>query len=245
MYAPTFRYASAFDGTYLARVYALLAAGISATALVAWQTCAGEATVHVPVKLGANMVTSDLLVTPAMATVIEHPWMVSISVLLLSVASMVFRFVPGLNAILYGFSTLFTGLLIAPGILLAQARAGLGLTLTANPVRDVTIITVGAFLALSVYALVSGKDFSRLGGFLMLGLWCLLGAGILNIFFGGTAFALAISSVAILVYGGFVLYDTSNLRDTEENPFGHAIQLHLDAVGMFMHLLRIFTFSKD
>jgi modulator of FtsH protease len=108
-------------------------------------------------------------------------------------------------------------------------------------VRDAFLLTVLGFTGLTSYALLSKRDFSFLGGFLSMGLWVLIGASILSFFVGGASFSLAIASVGVLLFGGYILYDTSRiLRDpTNRDPVGAAIGLYLNFLNMFIFLLRI------
>jgi modulator of FtsH protease len=155
-------------------------------------------------------------------------------------ASMV-RERPGVNvAALFGASFL-SGLYIAPMIWLVQVQATQGMTLSTAPVRDAFLLTVLGFTGLTSYALLSKKDFSFLGGFLSMGLWVLIGASLLSLFVGGASFSLAIASVGVLLFGGYILYDTSRiLHDpTNRDPVGAAIGLYLNFLNLFIFLLRI------
>jgi modulator of FtsH protease len=155
-------------------------------------------------------------------------------------ASMV-RERPGVNvAALFGASFL-SGLYIAPMIWFVQVQATQGMTLSTAPVRDAFLLTVLGFTGLTSYALLSKKDFSFLGGFLSMGLWVLIGASLLSFFVGGASFSLAIASVGVLLFGGYILYDTSRiLHDpTNRDPVGAASGLYLNFLNMFIFLLRI------
>jgi modulator of FtsH protease len=153
---------------------------------------------------------------------------------------------PGVNvAALFG-ATFVSGLYIAPMLWVVQLMATQGLTLAASPIRDAFLLTVLGFTGLTSYALLSKRDFSFLGGFLSMGLWVLIGASLLAMFVGGTAFSLAIASVGILLFGGFVLYDTSRmLRDPDNrDAVGAAIGLYLNFLNLFLFLLRILSSGR-
>jgi modulator of FtsH protease len=153
---------------------------------------------------------------------------------------------PGVNVAALSGAAFISGLYLAPMLWLAQAMATQGQTLSPSPIRDAFVLTVLGFSGLTAYALLSKRDFSAIGGFLSMGLWVVIGAGLLNIFVGGSVLALAISSVAILLFGGFVLYDTSRmLRDpSNRDPVGAAIGLYLNFLNIFVALLRILAFSS-
>jgi len=103
------------------------------------------------------------------------------------------------------------------------------------------------FFALSGYALTSKKDFSFMGGFLMVGLIVVLVAGIANIFFQIPALSLAISSAIIMVMSGLILFDTSRIiHGGETNYIRATVSLYLNIYNIFVHLLSILgIFGND
>jgi modulator of FtsH protease len=103
------------------------------------------------------------------------------------------------------------------------------------------------FFALSGYALTSKKDFSFMGGFLMVGLIVVLIAGIANIFFAIPALQLAISSAVIMIMSGLILFDTSRIiHGGERNYIRATVALYLDVFNIFIHLLSILgVFNSD
>jgi modulator of FtsH protease len=154
---------------------------------------------------------------------------------------------PGINvAALFG-AAFVSGLFIAPAVWVAQMAASQGHTLSAAPVRDAFGLAVLGFTGLTSYALLSRKDFSFLGGFLSMGLWVVIGAGLISIFVGSNAFSLAIASVTILLFGGYILYDTSRiLRDPDNrDAVGVALSLYLNFLNLFLALLRILASRRD
>ncbi|MDD1784414.1 Bax inhibitor-1/YccA family protein [Enterovibrio sp. ZSDZ35] len=96
------------------------------------------------------------------------------------------------------------------------------------------------FLGLSAYAISSKKDFSFMGGFLVAGVIALLVAMIANIFLAIPALSLAISTIAVLIFSAFILYDTSNIINGGETNYIRAtVSLYLDIFNIFVHLLSI------
>lgn len=140
-----------------------------------------------------------------------------------------------------------SGIFIGPSIFLANVEAStkVGATLSANPVRDSVVLTLGCFLALTAYAAWSKRDFSFLGGFLLVGLVAVILASFLAIFLQSTILSLAISSVAILIFSGYVLYDTSEVMQGRNDPFTNALSLYLDFLNLFLNILRLLSSSKD
>ena len=96
------------------------------------------------------------------------------------------------------------------------------------------------FLALSGYVLTTRKDFSFMGGFLMVGLIIVLLAAVANIFFMIPALSLAVSGAIILVMSGLILYDTSRIiHGGETNYVMATIGLYLNIYNIFVSLLQI------
>ena len=96
------------------------------------------------------------------------------------------------------------------------------------------------FLCLSGYVLTTRKDFSFMRGFLMTGLIVLIVAMIANIFLAMPAFSLAISAVAVILFSGLILFDTSRIiHGGETNYIRATVSLYLDIYNLFLHLLRL------
>jgi modulator of FtsH protease len=114
--------------------------------------------------------------------------------------------------------------------------------LAVNPSIVMTALggTGAIFLALSGYALTTRKDFSFMGGFLMVGLFVVLGAALLNIFFAWPALFLAVNAGIILVMSGLILYQTSALiHGGETNYIMATAGLFLSILNMFQALLHL------
>ncbi len=125
---------------------------------------------------------------------------------------------------------------------------GLGpiLTMYASLPSGSNIITISLagtgviFMGLSAYALVTRKDFSFLGGFLMVGFLLILLAALANIFLQIPAMSLMISAAVILIMSGFILYDTSRIiHGGETNYVLATIGLYMTIFNIFISLLQI------
>ncbi len=103
------------------------------------------------------------------------------------------------------------------------------------------------FLTLSGYALTTRKDFSFMGGFLMVGMVVAVVAIIANIFLNIPALSLAISAAIIMLMSGFILFDTSRIiHGGETNYVIATIGLYISILNIFVHLLHILgVFSGD
>lgn len=102
------------------------------------------------------------------------------------------------------------------------------------------------FMALSAYALTTKKDFSFMGGMLMVGMLVVIGFIVLNLFMQMPAMSLMISSVIILLMSGFILYDTSRIVNGGERNYVMAtIGLYMTIFNIFISLLNLLGFASD
>ena len=132
----------------------------------------------------------------------------------------------------------FTGLMGASLGPMLNAYAGLpnGGSLIMQALGGTALI----FFALSAYALTSKKDFSFMGGFLMVGLIVVLVAGIANIFFQVPAISLALNAAIIMIMSGLILFDTSRIiHGGERNYIRATVSLYLSIYNIFVSLLQL------
>ena len=117
-----------------------------------------------------------------------------------------------------------------------------GYYLAADPSIVMTALggTGVIFLGLSGYALTTRKDFSFMGGFLMVGMLVIIGASLLNIFMGIPALSLTVSAAVIMIMSGFILYETSSIiHGGETNYIMATASLFLSLLNMFTALLHL------
>ncbi|AXR06769.1 Bax inhibitor-1/YccA family protein [Salinimonas sediminis] len=100
--------------------------------------------------------------------------------------------------------------------------------------------TALVFFALSGYALTTKKDFSFLGGFLMVGLVVVIVAGIANIFFAVPAVSLALNAAIVFIMSGLILFDTSRIINGGETNYIRAtVSLYLNIYNLFTSILHL------
>jgi uncharacterized protein len=140
-----------------------------------------------------------------------------------------------LNIGLYFLLTALSGLTLVPLLQWAHLRSGPMLIAQA---LAVTGITFGGLMA---YSLITKRDFSGMGGFLVAACIGLIVAMIVNVFVGGSTFALIISCFGVVLFSGFVLYDMSLIKGhlSDADYIMATIMLYLNFIGMFTHILRI------
>lgn len=141
-----------------------------------------------------------------------------------------------------------------PAMLTFTALSGLGLGPTlshylhlpggSSTVLSAAAITTLVTLGLTAYVMKTGKDFSRMGGFLFAGLIAVILASIAALFI--PAMQAAVSAVAALVFSGFILYDTSRLvRGEEDNYVMAAVSMYLNVLNLFLSILQLLGLSND
>ena len=117
-------------------------------------------------------------------------------------------------------------------------------------ITRVFFITAGTFGGMSLYGYTTKRDLTGIGSFLMMGLFGILIAMVVNIFLQSSALQFAISVIGVLVFVGLTAYDTQKIRrmylesDGSETMSKKAIMgaltLYLDFINLFIMLLHLF-----
>ena len=106
--------------------------------------------------------------------------------------------------------------------------------------------TAAIFLGLSGYALSTKKDFSFMGGFLMVGILLAFLVGLAAIFFEIPALSLTISAAFVLLMSGLILYETSNIiHGGETNYVMATVTLFVSIFNLFTSLLHLLGFANS
>jgi modulator of FtsH protease len=106
--------------------------------------------------------------------------------------------------------------------------------------------TAAAFLGLSAYAITSKRDFSFMGGFLAIGAIGAFVLGLVAYFFQLSTLSLVVSGMFLVVSGGLMLYQTSEIvRGGETNYISATVTLYVSIYNMFLSLLHLFGAASD
>jgi len=98
------------------------------------------------------------------------------------------------------------------------------------------------FLGLSGYALTTRKDFSFMGGFLMVGLVVVLVAALANIFLQMPLMGLVVSGAIVMLMSGMILYQTSSIiHGGETNYIMATASLFISLLNLFQALLHLLS----
>jgi uncharacterized protein len=122
------------------------------------------------------------------------------------------------------------------------------LVYTGASIATTFFATSAAFVSLSLWGYTTKKDLSAMGTFLIMGVFGLLFAMIINLFMQSQAMMYAISAIGVLIFAGLTAYDTQRIKSLYFQLAGSdflgkaaimgALQLYLDFINMFTFLLQ-------
>jgi len=131
------------------------------------------------------------------------------------------------------------------GILAGLAMVATAATQASGPgiVLAALAMTAADFLVLSAYALVSKKDFSFLGSFIMMGLGVAFIGILVGFFLHVAMLQMLISAVIVIACSAKILYDTSAMLRTGDygDAAGFALSLFISLLNIFLNLLRLLS----
>ncbi|MBN3283459.1 LFG4 protein, partial [Polyodon spathula] len=107
-------------------------------------------------------------------------------------------------------------------------------------------LTAAVFVGLTAYTFQSRRDFSKLGAGLFACLWILIIASFMRLFFHNETVELVLAGAGALVFCGFIIFDTHLLMHklSPEEYILASINLYLDIINLFLHLLRLLEAMK-
>jgi modulator of FtsH protease len=106
--------------------------------------------------------------------------------------------------------------------------------------------TAAAFLGLSAYAVKSGRDFSFMAGFLVVGAIGAFVLGLIAMFFNMPTLSLVVSGMFLLVSGGMILWQTGDIiNGGETNYILATVTLYVSIYNMFLSLLQLLGVASD
>lgn len=106
--------------------------------------------------------------------------------------------------------------------------------------------TAAIFIGLSGYALTTRKDFSFMGGFLVVGILVAFVASLAAVFFEIPALSLTVSAAFVLLMSGLILYETSNIiHGGETNYVMATVTLFVAIFNLFVSLLQLLGFMNS
>ena len=146
-----------------------------------------------------------------------------------------------------------TGLFVLYAALNGVTISFIFLAYTGTSIASTFFVCAGTFVACSIYGMVTKRDLTSMGGFMMMGLIGIIIASIVNIFMQSPMVHMVISYIGVLVFVGLTAYDTQKLKSMalaqpadidaatlRKGTILGALTLYLDFINLFLFLLRIF-----
>ncbi|MBF0229880.1 MAG: Bax inhibitor-1/YccA family protein [Desulfamplus sp.] len=151
-----------------------------------------------------------------------------------------------------------TGIFITYSVLNGATLASIFLVYSGSSIASTFLVCALTFAACSVYGMVTKRDLTSLGGFMIMGLIGIIIASLINLFIGSTAISMIISYIGVIVFVGLTAYDTQKLKEMaltqpaditgameRKGAIMGALTLYLDFINLFLMLLHIFGSSRD
>ena len=219
---------------YMLRVYNTMAMGVALTGIVAW--VAFQAAV---ITGPAGNITG---LTAFGQAIFSGP-----AVLILVLATLGLVFFISFRIQRLQVSTALALFLLYAG-LVGLMFSSIFLAYTGASIARTFFISAASFGALSLYGYTTQRDLSPIGSFLIMGLFGLILAMVVNIFLKSTGLDFVISAVGVLIFAGMTAWDTQRIKEmydpqedgtaTGRKAITGALQLYLDFINLFLMLLR-------
>jgi len=215
---------------HMLRVYNLMGGGLIITALVAWFVA------HTPALSAMFLVDPETGARPAAYLIAAFSPLAFVLVLSF-----------GINRLSAGVATSI--------FLLYSAAVGLSistifLVYSGESIARTFFIASGTFLATSLYGYTTRRSLASMGSFMMMGLFGLIIASIVNLFMHSSALQFAVSVAGVLIFTGLTAWDTQRIKMDYAESNGHetngklavmgALSLYMDFINLFLYLLRFF-----
>jgi FtsH-binding integral membrane protein len=220
--------------SYMLKVYNYMASGLLLTGIVAY--FAAQASV-----VGAE--GGQLALTSFGQAIFLSPlkWLVMLAPLgmVIAISAGVSRMrLSTLQACFWGFAAV-----------MGLSLSSIFLVYTGESIARTFFITAAMFGGMSIFGYSTKRDLTSVGHFLIMGVWGLVLASLVNLFMQSSALALTISLIGVVVFTGLIAYDTQKLKTIYYQVGGYgegaarsaimgALSLYLDFINLFIMLLR-------
>jgi FtsH-binding integral membrane protein len=123
------------------------------------------------------------------------------------------------------------------------------LVYTGASVANAFFIAAAAFASLSLYGYTTKRNLAPMGSFLVMGLFGLIIASLVNLFLHSSGLQFALSCLAVLIFSGLTAWDTQAIKEMYYAGDGYevmtkksingALMLYLDFINIFVALLQL------
>ncbi len=132
--------------------------------------------------------------------------------------------------------------------LVGLSLSSIFLVYTTASISQTFFATAAAFGALSLFSYTTKRDLTAMGSFLIMGVFGLIIAMVINIFLQSSALSFAVSAIGVLIFAGLTAYDTQKIKEmyfegddqlvAGRKSIMGALTLYLDFINLFMFLLQ-------
>lgn len=205
---------------FLTKVYGWMTGGLAVTGVTAWWAFDSG----IAAKLGG--------------------WMFALIIAELALVWVISGMINKLN------SATASALFLLYSVLTGITLSTIGYVYTESSIMNVFFITAGSFAALSFYGFTTKKNLNGIGSFMIMGLFGIIIASVVNIFLGSSMLNTMISIIGVIVFAGLTAYDTQKLKEmateimhdnelAQKGAIVGALSLYLDFINLFLMLLRL------
>jgi FtsH-binding integral membrane protein len=228
---------------YMLRIYNYMSIGLAITGLAAlgvYMVAVADGSSADAIRIG------KLYLTPVGYQIYVGPlkWL-----FMLAPLAMVFAISAGINKFKPATTQLLFWLFSA---LMGISLSSIFLVFTHTSIVRVFFITAASFGALSLYGYTTRRDMTGMGSFLIMGLFGIIIASVVNIFIASSALQFVVSVVGVLVFAGLTAWDTQRLKNdyiygyasqggdvAERAAISGALSLYLNFINLFTLLLQL------
>lgn len=142
------------------------------------------------------------------------------------------------------------GTFLAFAATMGLSMGSIGFVFKVGSIVQALFATTAAFGALSIYGYTTKRSLSGMGSFLVMGLFGIIIASVINIFVGSGILGFAISLLGLLIFAGLTAWDTQRLKQEYDVVAGSgelaskasvmgALSLYLNFINMFQFILAL------
>ncbi len=139
-------------------------------------------------------------------------------------------------------------------VLMGMSMASIFLIYTGASIANTFFITAATFGTMSLWGYVTKRDLTAMGSFLVMGLFGIIIASLVNMFLMSPMLHWVTSVIGVLIFTGLTAFDTQWIKQNYAESWGAdanerlaimgALQLYLDFINMFVHLLQFMGVSR-
>jgi FtsH-binding integral membrane protein len=228
---------------YMLRIYNYMTIGLAITGLAAlgvYMLAVADGSSADAIRIG------KLYLTPIGYQIYVGPlkWL-----FMLAPLAMVFVISAGINRLRPATAQMLFWVFSA---LMGVSLSSIFLVYTHTSIVRVFFITAASFGALSLYGYTTKRDMTGMGSFLLMGLFGIIIASLVNIFIASSALQFVVSVIGVLVFAGLTAWDTQRLKNdyiygyasqggdvAERAAISGALSLYLNFINLFTLLLQL------